>query len=782
MERTETKQWEEPHSAETAASGRGVDLVGMLLRQKWLIVLAAVIGAGLGYLYFTQQNPVYESSGRLLVVKENAPDLQIREVDSSVSYDGRKDGMSTQIILIRSPLIVRRAVEAHELQELGSFSGSGDPTSAIIGSLKIARATTQTDERTDVLELSFKGPDPQDCATVVTALMDSYQEFLGEMHQNVSKETVQLITEAKGVLLTQLREKEATYREFRTQAPLLWETETEAVNIHQARLNQIEGSRSELRIERSKLRAKLQAIEAAVKRGGNREALMLTINVNPDNPRLKTTGKDTLTSQLIPLLLEEQMFLERHGPDHPVVTSQRKRIALTRELYRNLTDDDDGRGDQEIKPVDFLTVYVDSLREQLRATEEQGQELDILFAEESSAAKALTVFEVENEAFRKDINRMQQLFDGVVKRLEEVNLIKDYGGYKTQVISPASAGWQVEPSLSRIMTIACMLGMLAGFGLAYLVELADKSFRSPEEVSDQLGLPIIGHIPFMRTQTASENSVLSPTLCVFHRPKSSLSEAYRAVRTALYFGTRGEGHKVIQVTSPMQGDGKSTLTANLAISIAQSGKRVLLMDADFRRPRINRLFDLNQDVGACTVIEGKAELKDAIQATEVENLWCMPTGPKPPNPSELLTSPRFQELLDTLRGQYDFILVDTPPILAVTDPSAVAARVDGVLLTIRISKKSRAVAVRAIETLNTLGAGVLGVVVNGVREERGYGYGRYLYGRYRYGYGKKGYGHGYGQGYGYGYGYGYGEKESHGYYTDDDDTATKPEVEERLRA
>ena len=214
---------------------------------------------------------------------------------------------------------------------------------------------------------------------------------------------------------------------------------------------------------------------------------------------------------------------------------------------------------------------------------------------------------------------------------------------------------------------------------------------------------------------------------------------------------------MIQVTSPNPGDGKTTLAANLAVAMADSGKRVLLLEADFRRPRVHRYFALDNTVGVTAIITGDAEIPDAIQPTAIRNLWAMPCGPRPNNPSDLLTSPRFKEMIDTLRDQHDFVIIDTPPILAVMDASVVAPRVDAVLMVVRLTKHARDGASRATEMLGALGARILGVVVNGVAKSAGYGYGsgRYGYGGYRYGgyryggnrYGGSSYGEGYGDSY-----------------------------------
>jgi succinoglycan biosynthesis transport protein ExoP len=185
---------------------------------------------------------------------------------------------------------------------------------------------------------------------------------------------------------------------------------------------------------------------------------------------------------------------------------------------------------------------------------------------------------------------------------------------------------------------------------------------------------------------------------------------------------------VIQITSPNPDDGKTMLSANAAISMAQSGKRVLLIDAEMRKPDLHRLFGAPGEVGLASVIAKEIEIQDAVQETGVANLWLLPSGSVPPDPAELLSSSRFTELIAVVREQYDYVLIDTPPVLAVTDPCVVAARVDGVLLTLRISNDSRQHAQRATAILSSMGVNVMGVVVNGVprgNAEYEYGYGEY---------------------------------------------------------
>lgn len=729
------------------AIAQGPSLWGLAQRRKLLILFCTLLGLSLGYVYFTRQLPVYESLSRVLLITQKPRDLPLQGAGATPDY---KINLATQLELVKSPVVVGEAVKQHKLGALRSFVGMTDPTYWIGENLRVSQAEANS----FVLQLSFRAPVPEDCATVLNAVMESYQDYMNKTHRSVSQETIALISEAKDTLLKQLTEKEAAYRKFRQEAPLLWEG-TQGKNVHQVRLTEIEAARAKVLIERSKTKAEIEAVESALTRGDSRQALLLMLERNSG---ARDTTAQSFTGQLFPLMLEEQNLLQTHGPDHPKVKAAHGRVEFARSFLRSAARDE---GTDADRPVDFLAMYLDSLRQELKTNLEKERELNDLFASERESAKPLSAYELANESYQNDIGRTQKLFEGVVKALEEMSLMKDYGATQAQIIHPASVGWQVEPNFTRIMVVGAILGLAAGLTLAYMLELADKSFRSPDEITEELGIPVVGHIPMLQAdrRRVALSTKLDPSLCAFHHPRSAQAEAYRAVRTALYFSTRGERHKVIQVSSAEPGDGKSTLAANLAISIAQSGRRVLLLDADFRRPRVHKLFGLERKGGLPLVINGTAEPDDEIQETEVANLWTLTCGTRPDNPSELLTSAQFEEFLDVVREKYDFVIVDTPPLLAVTDPSAVAARVDGVLLTLRLSPRARGQIRRSSELLESMGANILGVVVNAVADGRSR-YGRYGYSTYRYG--------------GYVPPYAYGSKVNGAYYLEDDPDEPTP--------
>ena len=253
-------------------------------------------------------------------------------------------------------------------------------------------------------------------------------------------------------------------------------------------------------------------------------------------------------------------------------------------------------------------------------------------------------------------------------------------------------------------------------------------------------------------------------------PKSDffIREAYKTLRTNVSFSLTGEEKsKVIVVTSSLQSEGKSITAANLAISYAQTDRKVLIIDCDLRRPKMARLLQINNPIGLSNLLMDPFLKSAAIVSSGLPNLDVLMSGDIPPNPSELLSSPRMQKLLQDLRNEYDFIILDTPPVNMVIDAVVLAPQSDGMLFVIRAGRSERGAVIHAVEQLEYAKAKILGFVLNGMElEKTNYGYGKYRYKRYgrygRYGhYGRygKGYGYGYGRGYGYGYGYGYSSRQ-----------------------
>jgi capsular exopolysaccharide synthesis family protein len=273
--------------------------------------------------------------------------------------------------------------------------------------------------------------------------------------------------------------------------------------------------------------------------------------------------------------------------------------------------------------------------------------------------------------------------------------------------------------------VAILLGGVLGAGLALLRDRSDQRMRSIEEIQSIIGLPILGVVPAM----SGRRTAVARAMTVHLDPRSTVAEAYRTIRTTVYFGANGNPCKTMLVTSPEPGDGKTTSASNLAIAIAQTGRHVLLLDADFRKPTQHKNLDIKGSAGLSSVLAGHETLENSIQRTGVEGLDILPCGPIPANPSEILNSREFGELIDTLANRYDHIIFDSPPVNVVTDARILGAVCDAALLVLRADKSTRKAGEHARNALLAVGGRILGAIVNDAPKSKGYeSYGGGYYG------------------------------------------------------
>ena len=687
--------------------------------RKPLVLLGLVVGLALGGVYYVLAVPLYESKAQVLVVKkrpDNVTGMDTRHLEV-------EDYVATQREIIRSQLIVERALKKPALAGSPSFDGGGESAAdALLASLQITRNKGPAGYN-NVLDLSQRTKTADQAAIVLDAVIDSYKDFLDETYHNMSDSTLDLVKKARDEVLQEILRKEAAYRDFQQKSPLVWVGQERSA-LWKDRLTGIESKRVALLLLRAEVQGQLDAIDNARQHKLSRETILALIASHSgkgeeDNPR--RVPAMALREHLSPLLAEERKLAAVYGPRHPELQAIRREIDRARVFYsspaaswRTASNKEGGKAG----PDDPVEDHVHYLRQQLKQVQISERLLGEVYEQERSSAKKLAIYEAQDEGFRTDIARLNSLYDGIVKQLQNVRMVREVGGYEAKILSSPSTGRKVAPKGILIFPAAALLGLLLGGALACRAELTDKRFRSAEEIRGRLGVPVLGYIPRLRGRAVvraagDKNRPLASLLSTYHSSKSTAAEAYRAVRTALYFSNHGAGQRILQITSPSAGDGKSTLAANLAICMAQSGQRVLLIDADLRQPRLHQVFGVSADRGLSSVISGNGEAGETVLESGVAGLRLMPCGPLPSNPAELLTSPRFAELLTQMRTLYDFVLIDTPPLLDVTDPAVVAPRVDGVLLAIRPRHCTRPSAERAHEILTTLGARLVGVVVNG---------------------------------------------------------------------
>jgi capsular exopolysaccharide synthesis family protein len=726
-------------SFDSAPNGGPGILQRALWRRKELLFLGCVIGLVAGAVYFTQQASVYQSSAKLRLKSDLAkPPLAAGAVDTWPVIDTA----SQQEEVMKGDIVLGNAATALAAKPPPSLEGLSQPE--IVGVLRGGfSATHQVKDGTtnNILHLSYRGPNPDDCKTILVAIMKSYDAFLHGTHKEQTENYVKEVISIVKKLEARMEEANAKWQAWLESK----KGKTKPVKVEEAFLSSLRQQLSAAKIRRNTLQGQIQQLEDAIKNG---QALQIYDMVRAADRLPK--GNSRLDDKLFDLQMQLDGLEVEFGEDHPQIKLIKRQMERIRERYY-------GTNSKEKTPPaskdDPAVWYLNSLKRDLAATQANQEGIEKQLAAAEAQAAEWEQWNKEEARFKEAADDARQSFKQVDELRDKIQLTQNFGGVSAEPIDLPKSGVKIAPVPAKIFIVAFLLGLLLGAALACIAEAMDQNFHTLDEIRERLGLAVVGHIPVVTPPAPVPGTAagpLEPILCTYYQPKSVQAESFRGIRTALYFSLRSGDYKVIQITSPEARDGKTTLAANLAVSIAQSGKKVVVLDADFRKPRMHEIFGISADAGLASVIAGTTPLKDAVKATTVEGLSVLPCGPRPANPAELLTSPAFEQLLADLRAEYDFVLIDTPPLLAVSDPSAVAARVDGVLLVVRFSKNARPTARRAKEVLESMRADVVGVVVNGYgRNGSGYGYDVYRYG--------------------YGNAYGYGS-DSAGYYHEDDKT------------
>jgi succinoglycan biosynthesis transport protein ExoP len=340
-------------------------------------------------------------------------------------------------------------------------------------------------------------------------------------------------------------------------------------------------------------------------------------------------------------------------------------------------------------------------------------------------ANRLNESAIEYSLLRRDLETNRTLYEGLLEKLKEAGVT---AGLRSTNIRPVDEARvptaPAEPNVPRNLTFALALGLTTGIGLAFLLEGVDNTVRTPEQAQVISALPSLGMIPLgsrTGTDSSTKRSLLVASsrevveLVTQWRPQSQMAEAYRALRTSLLLTSLGAPPKVILVTSALPQEGKTTTSINTAIVLAQKGTRVLLIDADLRRPTIHKTLGMGPKTGLSNVLTGNATLQQTmVRSTILPSLWVLPAGTPPPNPAELLASTNMRDVLAKLREQYDHIVVDTPPTLSVTDAVVMSTRADAVVLVIRCGQTTKQALRRARDILAQVNARVSGVLLNAV--------------------------------------------------------------------
>jgi len=750
-------RWETaaPQAPRVEWKASAFDYVRLITKYRVWVVCGIIIGLFCGHLAYQQLGPEFTATAKVLVSKRQA--VPTRQEGEAQTWGDRAE----HIALIMSPLIVTQAIELHDLDKLPTLAGSGDPVEDIIDDLKVTRSAGLDESVLNILDVTFKSKSREDAKKVVNAVIDAYDRFLKSQHTKNTNELIQLVEKTSARIQGEIDKIEAEYEGFRDSLPVYVMTSERGVdgerisipaNIHQNTLKTLQQKRNLLLGQRNEVESQIQAIETALDAGQPREELAATIQLfsapttagsgSAQSPLAATNPnavQSSLDAQLLPLILRERQLLHEFGPDWPEVVVVQSQMQTLYQYYqqRGLPIPGQAGNAARSNPLtqlktasgkDLIDLNLLSLRQKLSSIADQESRIDTEYAAVSVKAEKLASFLKQDGKFNARLDKQNVLWNLMETQASKLNIEKETPGYNLQQIAPA----RDQLSLKRIARLYGA-GVIAICGLLgaviFWIEWRDTTLKSVEEIRNGLALPILGTVPDFETRKRGVTEPLQPALCYYHTPGSPEAEAYHSVWTAFNVCV-SSAQKLIQVTSPEPGDGKSTLISNLAIAIAQSGRRVLLIDADLRKPTLHRLFGLRQGIGVTDVANGEIDLLTAAQPTIVDGLSVLTSGDIPASPAELLASHQFSQLLSTAEREFDFVLIDSPPLLAVSDPCIVSPKTHGMILVLRLQKNSRAAARRAAQLIETNHINVIGIVANGSEESTdGYEY-RQSYGDY----------------------------------------------------
>lgn len=696
----------------------------------WSLAACLAVGAA----YYVLAPRYYRSQAKLMVVEQRGSN-----VAGIADQADRDELMTTHKELVRSPIVIRRAIDRllpEHRTDLVDESPEDWPE--VLGK-RLAATNTR---KTNLIGVSYESLDPEAAAAVVQAIINAYLDFVDETHRGTASEVLEVLTTERDELEQELASKQQFLRKERERIGRL-ELPKENGIVDPVIDRAIQANRAliDSRQRRVSLQASLASVQTAIRDGRDLrqhvgavqdtvgERMMLSAMGLSESDMLVIADHQERVADLKANLSRVRPF---YGPNHPTVVSLQEQLDETNRFLASY-----GRGGvdrpERLPSQQLGPVLVDMLHQAIDQAAEQEKQLAKTFEDARNEAARQSGDLVQVDMLEREVERLEKLHDVLFNKIAAVDIHQVQAPIRATIVEePLPEDDPCSPQLRMVLAASLLGGLGIGVGLAYVQDLADDRFGSPEEMAMQLGCRVLAVV--RRLPQLAGNGI--DTVQMYVNSQSADSEAFRTLRTSIALGSDGSDRIVVSSSEP--GDGKTTISANLAVSYAQSGKRTLVIDSDLRKPGLTALLGLKGRPGLTDVLSCQSDVgrvaEQCLHRTPLETLHVIPAGPRRPDPAELLLNANFGELLAWADGRYDQVLIDCPPVLAVSDAQIVARLVDGVVLVVTPEKNHRRLVSRAVDSFTDNGVSLIGVVANRVSDHAG-------------------------RSYGYGYGYGYGHDE-----------------------
>ncbi len=753
---------EEPYGLlpETTAGGPGLpqekevhlrDYWKVVRKRQWTILaFFTIVVVATAIVTFTME-PIYRGTCTIQIDKENPQIVDFKEIFAVNTLD--QDYYQTQYKILESRSLAKRVIDSLKLSEDPEFTpqasgflkqwaeglwstlfGSSSSTAPspqsppsllskegrpalrpdlALAASETARETLLIDRFLEKLKIEpirnsrlvkihFDSKSPQLSSKVANALATSYIQQNLDYRFRATEQAKDWLSAQIDLLKAKVERADEALQAFGSKHDILSLEEKE--NITMQRL-------TELNEALAKAEADRMAKEALYRQTRDRSAD--TLPIITENKLIQD-----LKQSYIQLEAQYMKLLETYKPDYPEMVRLKKQMDS---LHKRI--------ETEVNRI--LT----GIRNDYESALQRESLVRAAFEQQKAKAMDMKDKAIQYNILKREADTNRELYKDLLQRVKQASVTLSMTASNIKIVDPAEVPVRpYKPKKTLNLLLAAIVGLFLGLGLAFFFEYLDNTVKGPEDVEEVLRLPSFGMVPEIayERKRRTEDVPLHPVELITHaHPKSILSEAYRAIRTSVLLSASERPPKSLLFTSPNPAEGKTTTLLNTAIALAQTGVTVLVVDADLRNPRLHTVLAQENGAGLSSYLSGNADFESVIQNSQIPNLFFIPAGPIPPNPSELLGSNLFKSMLDSLRGRFQHILLDSPPVLGFADAVILSTLVEGVVLVAQSGKTPRESLQRARDLLLQVNAKLLGVVVNRVELERS-DYGYYYYHHYYY--------------------------------------------------